>query len=543
VIKVISFIFILFSFTLSAQIITLTTTSKSPAWSPNNVVKTGKPLIWKASATGMTDQIISTIGSPTFDLSVYRESPVTITVTSTDGTSGLTELGLNSLNITSLNVANADFLTSLSCASNQLTSLDVTRNIKLIELFCYSNQLVALDLTKNLQLSILACFFNRISVLDFSQNLVLSKLSGSNNLLKDLDLSNNPGLISLECDSNLLENLNVKNGNNTIIEIFKTTGNINLFCIQVDDANYSTVNWKDVDSWTSFNVDCTFTNEAPIANEDKYETLENTTLNIEAIGVLSNDIDPDGDTLSAVLETNVINGSLDLNSDGSFIYTPNQNFYGVDSFSYKANDGEFDSNIANVTIDVTLVNEPPVANDNSYEIQENTTLNVEKSEGVLSNDTDSDGDQLTAFLVTDVNNGQLQLNANGAFSYIPDKDFYGVDSFIYKAFDGIEYSKEANVLITVQAFFDIIVPNAFTPNNDSINDFFKPAYKGMEKVQIGIYDTWGNLIYFEEGTDLNGWDGNIKGKNAENGNYFYTILAFPINENKIEMHGLFTLIK
>jgi len=531
------------SLSLQSQIITLTTTSISSAWSPNKVIKTGQPLIWKASADGMTDQIITTNGTPTFDLSLFRNSPVTITATSTDGTNGFTELGINSLNLTSLDVTNADFLTSLSCTDNQLISLDVSKNVNLSELFCHSNQLSALDLSKNEDLSILACFFNNISILDLSLNTLISKLSCSNNLLTGLDLSNNTNLTSLECNANFLEDLNVQNGNNITIESFKTTENISLFCIQVDDVDYSTTTWKDIDPWTSFNEDCTFTNEAPTANDDNYNTLENTSLNIDAIGVLSNDTDPDGDSLFAILETEVINGSLVLNPDGSFVYTPNKDFFGTEFFTYKANDGELDSNIATVTIEVILVNTPPIANENYYETMENTTLNINENEGVLSNDTDEDDDLLIAVLETNVSNGNLEFNLNGSFIYTPDFNFNGLDIFTYKAFDGLVYSNEAKVNIVVQAGYDIIMPNGFTPNNDNFNDFFKPTYKGMEKVQMAIYDTWGNLIFYEEAVELIGWDGSIKGKNAENGNYLYTIMAFPLNDKKVELKGLFTLIK
>lgn len=540
-VKYLSLILFIVSYSLQSQILTLTTSSKNSAWTPTKVVKTGQPLSWKATATGMTTQTAT--GIPVFDLSLPRTSPVTITATSNDGTNSFTELAINSLNIMSLIITNAESLTSLSCTDNQLKSLDITNNTKLTKLLCHSNQLAELVVNKNTELTNLACFFNSITVLDLSQNTLLSKLSCSNNQLKDLDLSKNNNLTSLECDMNLLENLNVQNGNNTIIESFKTTENTNLLCIQVDDVNYSAANWKDIDSWTNFNVDCTFTNEIPKANDDQYETPENTTLIIDAIGVLINDIDPDGDKLTAILEANTSNGILNFNSDGSFTYSPNQNFYGSDFFTYKANDGEFDSNIATVSIDVILVNEPPVSKDNSYQLKENTILDINENEGVLSNDTDPDGDLLTADLVSDVNNGSLILNANGSFTYTPHQDFLGSDSFVYQAFDGFAYSNESIVKIDVIPKFDIIVPNAFTPNNDNINDFFKPVYKGMNNVLLAIYDTWSNLIYYEESNLLIGWDGNINGKNAENGNYLYKISAYPIEGEKIELNGLFTLIK
>jgi len=82
---------------------------------------------------------------------------------------------------------------------------------------------------------------------------------------------------------------------------------------------------------------------------------EGTTLDVAAPGVLTNDSDPENDPLTAVLVSNVSNGNLTLNSDGSFSYTPNANFNGSDSFTYTANDGTASSNVATVTITVNPV--------------------------------------------------------------------------------------------------------------------------------------------------------------------------------------------
>lgn len=91
--------------------------------------------------------------------------------------------------------------------------------------------------------------------------------------------------------------------------------------------------------------------------------------------------------------------------------------------------------------------EPPVAVADSYTTDEDIELVVEAAEGVLSNDTD-DG-PLTAALETDVDNGTLELAADGSFTYTPDAGFFGEDSFTYKAYDGELYSEAATVTITV----------------------------------------------------------------------------------------------
>ncbi len=118
----------------------------------------------------------------------------------------------------------------------------------------------------------------------------------------------------------------------------------------------------------------TVTNQPPVAVNDSYTTNEDTTLNVPAPGVLGNDTDIDSPTLSAILVSSVSNGSLTLNSNGSFTYTPNPNWNGTDSFTYVANDGIADSNVATVTTTVNPVNDPPVAANDSYSTNEDTTL-------------------------------------------------------------------------------------------------------------------------------------------------------------------------
>jgi hypothetical protein len=98
--------------------------------------------------------------------------------------------------------------------------------------------------------------------------------------------------------------------------------------------------------------------DMPVANTDAYMTRPNMPLTVEAPGVLNNDTDPEGDPLSAVLVSDASNGVLTLKGDGSFTYTPNTDFSGVDSFTYKANDGTADSNIVAVSLGVTSSRSP-----------------------------------------------------------------------------------------------------------------------------------------------------------------------------------------
>ena len=154
----------------------------------------------------------------------------------------------------------------------------------------------------------------------------------------------------------------------------------------------------------------------------------------------------------------------DLNADGSFTYTPAANYHGPDSFTYKANDGTVDSNVATVSITVNPVNDAPVADDDSYSTAEDTALTV-PAPGVLGNDTDVENDTLTAVLVTGPSHGAVTLNADGSFSYTPGLNYNGSDSFTYKANDGAADSNVATVSITVDPVNDapVAVERLATP--------------------------------------------------------------------------------
>ena len=93
-------------------------------------------------------------------------------------------------------------------------------------------------------------------------------------------------------------------------------------------------------------------NSAPIAADDAYGTVEGVQLIISAPGILANDSDANGQSLQSILVSNPDNGSLTLSADGSFIYAPSANFVGTDFFTYAANDGTMESNIATVFIKV-----------------------------------------------------------------------------------------------------------------------------------------------------------------------------------------------
>jgi hypothetical protein len=186
--------------------------------------------------------------------------------------------------------------------------------------------------------------------------------------------------------------------------------------------------------------------DPPSAVDDATTIAEDSGAN--AVNVLANDSDVDGDTLTITAVTQGAHGSVTF-SASSVSYTPNANFFGSDSFTYTISDGNGGTASATVHVTVTNVNDPPVANADAYTMDQDTTLTV-AAPGVLANDSDVDGDALTAVHYTAPSHGTLSGSANGGFTYTPNLHFTGTDTFTYQANDGTVDSPAATVTITVR---------------------------------------------------------------------------------------------
>ena len=195
----------------------------------------------------------------------------------------------------------------------------------------------------------------------------------------------------------------------------------------------------------SVTIDGAAVETAPTAAADAFSTTRNVPLTVPPPGVLANDGDPDGDALGAALISGPSNGAITWSGDGSFSYTPAAGFVGSDAFTYRADDGTLQSGDTAVTIDVT--NGVPVATDDAYATGWSQLLTV-PAPGFLSNDSDPDGDPLTASIVSSTSNGVLLANPSGSFSYLPGLLFVGVDTFVYEVTDGVG-TAQATVRITV----------------------------------------------------------------------------------------------
>jgi large repetitive protein len=189
----------------------------------------------------------------------------------------------------------------------------------------------------------------------------------------------------------------------------------------------------------------------PVGNPDGYTTPFETPITIPAPGVLANDTDADGPVLTATLTSLPSNGQITWSAglDGSFTYTPNPGFQGVDQFTYLPGDGHFTGNTTSVEIDVDAPpNLAPTGVKDSYSTTAGTPLTVNAS-GVLANDTDPENDALEATQVTGPNHGTGDIQPDGTLTYTPDPGYVGTDFMYYYPYDGANTGFETEVEITV----------------------------------------------------------------------------------------------
>ncbi len=214
-------------------------------------------------------------------------------------------------------------------------------------------------------------------------------------------------------------------------------------------------------------------NNLPVANNDAFATNEDTVLN--GTTVLVNDSDADAQALTAQLVTGPAHGSLTLNANGTFTYTPFANYNGTDSFTYKDSDGIGTGNTATVNLTINPVNDAPVAGADAATVLVAGPRTIQlTTASLLANDTDADGNTLTITGVTAAAHGTVVFSDNGTagntaddyITYTPTSGYSGADSFTYLLSDG-STSVNGTVNVTVQAETGVPAYTSGTAGNDT----------------------------------------------------------------------------
>ena len=216
-----------------------------------------------------------------------------------------------------------------------------------------------------------------------------------------------------------------------------------------DSFTYSISDGKGASATATVTITVNPVNDPPAVAADSVTTDEDTAA---VIAVLANDFDPEGGALTVSSITQPTHGAAAINPDGTVTYTPGANWFGADSFTYTASDGQGGATTASVSVTVTSVNDSPVAVDDSAATDEDAAVVID----LLANDTDVEGDQLAIVPGSGTlpAHGAVTLNPDGTVTYTPTSDWWGVDSFTYTVSDGQGGSAYATVTVTVNAVAD-----------------------------------------------------------------------------------------
>ncbi|HGJ65599.1 TPA: tandem-95 repeat protein [bacterium] len=182
-------------------------------------------------------------------------------------------------------------------------------------------------------------------------------------------------------------------------------------------------------------------NDAPFANSQSITTNEDTPVSITLAGT-----DADKDPLTFKIVTQPKNGTI-IETDKEIIYTPNRDFNGNDSFTFIASDGEAESSPGTVNIRVIAVNDPPIAESNTFKVNENSEVKITLT------GKDPENDKLSFEIITKPSNGSLTGNPP-QLTYKPNKNFDGEDSFTFIANDGKLKSEQGKIIIIVEPVND-----------------------------------------------------------------------------------------
>ena len=207
---------------------------------------------------------------------------------------------------------------------------------------------------------------------------------------------------------------------------------------------------------STVNITVTAVNDLPVTANVNLNTDEDTAV---AGQIVASDLD--GDTLAYSLVTAPVNGSVTVDpATGAFIYTPDVNFNGTDSFIVTVSDGQGGSVSSTVTIGVAALNDAPTTADLNLNTEEDVAVNGQ----IMA--TDVDGDVLSYAVLSAPQNGVLILNAaTGEFTYTPNTNYNGTDSFVVTISDGNGGTTTSTITVGVTPVNDAPTVSAIALSN------------------------------------------------------------------------------
>ncbi len=398
-------------------------------------------------------------------------------------------------NISELDVSQNTLLNHLQCSVNNIPEVNVSQNTLLTIFYCNDNILTDLDLTKLALLTDLNCGDNDFTELDVSQNPLITNFQCPNNKLIELDLTNNSQLSTVNIPNSNLSILDLRNNNNANIQYYNSSQSPNLTCIFVDDANYSSTNWLDIDTASTF-----------------YETEAE----CDCIPPVIDELDDVSECGSYVLQpllngeyyTETLGGGTQLNTGDNIATSQIIYIYAEDSL------------------------DPYCYNENSFTIEIYPIIDFELTTNNI-----------------DISASDIQVNmVDGSINYeyaVDDPANYQTSNLFFNLSDGLHilFVRDENNCIEKSVEFQIlssglIIPNFFTPNNDSENDYWEIVGANNIIESINIHDRFGKIMATFLPNTL-GWNGYYNGKQMPSADYWYVIQLLSGEEIK----GNFALVR
>ena len=278
-------------------------------------------------------------------------------------------------------------------------------------------------------------------------------------------------------------------------------------------------------------------NRAPTASSTSIVLGEDTVKS----GSLPAATDLDGDTITYTKATDPAHGTIVVNANGTYTYTPAANYNGVDSFNYSVGDGRGGSNTYTVSILVNGVNDAPTASNTSFTTNEDTVKS-----GSLPAATDVDGDAITYGKGSDPAHGTVVVNANGTYTYTPAANYNGSDSFTYTVSDGNGGSNTYTISITVSPVNDAPTASgtAITTAEDTVKSGSLPAATDVDGDTVtygkGSDPAHGTVVVNANGTytytpaaNYNGSDSftyTVSDGNGGSNTYTVAVTVSPVND-------------
>jgi len=258
-----------------------------------------------------------------------------------------------------------------------------------------------------------------------------------------------------------------------------------------------------------------------IAYNDFAVVKENETVRIN---ILNNDIGLNDGVSALTIETQPINGSVQVNEDNTIQYTSEPGFWGTDQFTYKVCNLVGDCDEARVDVQIDDVDYTPVAVNDTVVLIHGSDQVIR----ILDNDTIKGDFPYVINIVQGFNHGDAHLDDDNVLIPFFPRNFGGADSLQYSICDVDNDCDNAWVFVDVQfdGKTDFFIPNGFSPNNDGYNDtFYIPDFNSFTNIKVTIFNEWGQIVYSNSNYQ-NNWNGvansgALNGKPVQSGTYYY----------------------